>query len=94
VDGTVIWRLCECDGELLTRWLPSEESVGALDRGGFDEFKDAKAFALGVDLVRAEAGLLGDLDACAIDKERAKQDGDQRGRPRAVSLVIPQFVAA
>jgi hypothetical protein len=93
-NGSVRWRLTESDGELVTRWLPLEPFVGALDRGGFAEFTDAKGFALGIDLIRAEHGLLGELDALAIDRERAKQDGDQRGRPRALSLDIPQFVAA
>jgi hypothetical protein len=93
-DGSVTWRLTESDGELVCRWLPLEPFVGSLDRGGFAEYRDAVGFGLGVDLIRAEAGLLGELDALAIDRERAKQDGDQRGRPRALSMDMPQFVAA
>jgi hypothetical protein len=49
---------------------------------------------LAVDLIRAEAGLLGDLDARDIDRERASQDGDQRGRRRARRLDHPLFEAA
>jgi hypothetical protein len=93
-DGSVLWRLTESDGELVTRWLPLEPFVGSLDRGGFTEHGDAVGFALGIDLIRAEAGLLGELDALTVNRERAKQDGDHRGRPRALSPTIPQFVAA
>jgi hypothetical protein len=93
-NGSVRWRLTESDGELVCRWLPQEPVVGSLDRGGFAEYTDACGFALGVDLIRAEAGLLGELDALAIHRERGAQDCDQRGRPRALSLDIPQFVAA
>jgi len=70
-EGDVLWRLTEQDGELVTRWLPLEPIIGALDKGGFPECLDARSFALGVDLIRAEAGLLDDLDARDIDRERA-----------------------
>ena len=53
-----LWRVCEADRQPVTRWLPWEPLVGALDHGGFDCLQDARAFALGVDRVRAEAGLL------------------------------------
>jgi hypothetical protein len=68
--------------------------VGALDRGGYTEFADARAFALGVDWVRAAAGILGDLDARDIDQERATQDADQRCRPRGRRPDHPLFEAA
>jgi hypothetical protein len=86
--------LTESDGELVTRWLPLEPFVGSLDRGGFAEYTDAKGFALGVDPIRAEHGLLGELDARDIDRERGSQDGDQRGRARALRLDHPLFEAA
>jgi hypothetical protein len=53
--------------------------MSALDEGGFERYEDARSFALGVDLVRAEAGLL-DLTARDINAERAGLDADQRGR--------------
>jgi hypothetical protein len=93
-DGTVLWRLTEQDGELVTRWLPLEPFVGALDRGGYTEFADARAFALGVDLIRAEAGILGDLDARAIDIERLELDADRQGRRPAPLPLGPLFEAA
>jgi hypothetical protein len=74
-----LWRLCEADGELVSRWLPLEPFLGALDAGGFETRRDALAFALGVNLVRAEAGLL-DLTARDIHAERTELDADQRGR--------------
>ena len=66
-----VWRVCEADHELVSRWLPLGPFLGALDEGGFKTRRDARAFALGVDRVRAEAGLL-DLT------ERAELDTDRR----------------
>ena len=74
-----VWRVCEADHELVSRWLPLEPLLGALDEGGFESFQDALAFALGIDLVRAEAGLL-DLTERDINAERAGLDEDHRGR--------------
>jgi hypothetical protein len=82
-NGSVRWRLTESDGELVCRWLPQEPVVGSLDRGGFAEYTDACGFALGVDLIRAEAGLLGELDALASTgsgHRRTKTDGADRAR--------------
>jgi hypothetical protein len=93
-DGTVLWRLTEQDGEMLRRWLPLEPIVAPLDRGGYTEFADARAFALGVDLIRAEAGLLGDLDARAVVIERAELDEDRRGRTPAPLPDLPAYEAA
>ena len=93
-DGSVLWRLTDSDGELVSRWLPQEPFMGALDRGGFAEYTDAVAFALGVDLVRAEAGVLGDLDARAIDNERLELDADRQGRRPAPLPLGPLFEAA
>jgi hypothetical protein len=53
--------------------------LSALDEGGFESFQDALAFALGIDLVRAEAGFL-ELTASDIHAERTELDADQRGR--------------
>ena len=89
-----LWRLCEADGELVVRWLPLEPFGGALDRGGFDLYSDALAFALGVDWVRAAAGILGDLDARAIDIERLELDADRQGRRPAPLPLGPLFEAA
>jgi hypothetical protein len=93
-SGDDLWRLCEADGELVVRWLPLEPFGGALDRGGFPEYLDAVAFALGVDWVRAEAGILGDLDARAIDIERLELDADRQGRRPAPLPLGPMFEAA
>jgi hypothetical protein len=57
-SGEIVWRITEADGRAACRWLPLEPVIGALDRGGFGNSRDASSFALGVDLVRAEAGLL------------------------------------
>jgi hypothetical protein len=92
--GAVLWRLTEQDGELVSRWLPLEPFVGALDRGGFPTYADARSFALGIDLIRAEQGLLGDLEARAIDIERAALDEDRRGRSPAPLPAGPLFEAA
>jgi len=73
-SGGLSFRVCEADREPVTRWLPLGPVLSALDEGGFESFQDALAFALGIDLVRAEAGLL-DLHA-----ERTELDADQRGR--------------
>ena len=70
-----VWRVCEADRQPVSRWLPWEPFVGALDHGGFDCLQDARKFALGVDRVRAEAGLL-------EITERTELDADQRGRRR------------
>ncbi|MBW2190688.1 MAG: hypothetical protein JRG93_14050 [Deltaproteobacteria bacterium] len=70
-----VWRVCEADRQPVSRWLPWEPFIGALDEGGFDSYGDARKFALGVDRVRAEAGLL-------EITERTELDADQRGRRR------------
>ena len=78
-SGDLSFRVCEADREPVTRWLPLGPVLSALDEGGFENFQDATAFALGVDLVRSEAGVL-DVDARDIHAERAELDADQRGR--------------
>ena len=89
-SGDLSFRVCEADREPVTRWLPLGPVLSALDEGGFENFQDATAFALGVDLVRAEAGLL-DVNARVIDQERAELDADQRGHR---SPAVPVFEAA
>ena len=76
------FRVCEADGGVAARWLPLGPLEGPLDGGGFDSYPDARAFALGVDLIRGEAGLLGPQVRRAIATERAELDADQRGRRR------------
>jgi hypothetical protein len=70
-SGSLGYRVCEADRQPVSRWLPLEPLLGALDQGGFDCLRDARAFALGIDRVRAEAGLV-DLT------ERAELDTDRR----------------
>ena len=77
--GELAFRVCEADGGVAARWLPLGPLEGPLDGGGFPSYLDARAFALGIDQVRAEAGLLGDIDIAA---ERAELDADQRGQRR------------
>jgi hypothetical protein len=89
-----LWRVCEADGLPASTWLPTEPFMGALDRGGFDLFEDARSFALGVDLIRAEGGFLGDLTARDVDRERAVLDEDRRGRTPAPLPIGPLFEAA
>jgi len=80
--------------EKVTRWLPLEPMIGALDRGGFEEYPDARAFALGVDTIRREAGLFDDLEAHAIDIERDELDVSKRGKAPAPLPDPPLFEAA
>ncbi|MBW1907742.1 MAG: hypothetical protein JRJ24_21140 [Deltaproteobacteria bacterium] len=70
-----VWRVCEADRQPVSRWLPWEPFIGALDEGGFDSYGDARSFSLGVDAVRSAAGLLPGADVAA---ERAELDDDQR----------------
>lgn len=53
-EGGRNYRICEADGELLTRWSPLGPIQGALDGGGFDHYGDARIFASRVDRVRAQ----------------------------------------
>jgi len=87
-SGDLSFRVCEADGVPVSRWLPMEPFLGSLDSGGFESFQDARSFALGVDSIRAAAGLLPDVDIAA---ERAELDEDQRGRG---SPDLPLFEAA
>jgi hypothetical protein len=82
VGSTTLWRLTESDGELVDRWLPNEGPGESLDAGGFESYADAAGFALAIDWVRAQAGLLGDLTIADVDREHAKLDEDRRGRHR------------
>ena len=54
-ESEATYRVCEASGELCDCWLPGYENrdpEGCLDRGGFDRYDDAQAFALGVDRER------------------------------------------
>jgi hypothetical protein len=88
-----LWRVCEADGVPVARWLPLEPFEGALDRGGFRTYSDALGFGLGIDLVRAEAGFLGDLTARDIERERAELDLCRAG-PLPTPKGPPFFEAA
>jgi len=88
LDSGDLWRVCEADGLPVSRWLPWEPFGGALDEGGFDGFLDARSFALGVDRVRSEAGLLPGVDVTA---EQLELDDDQR---RARRPKVEAFEAA
>jgi hypothetical protein len=94
LEGEIRWRICEADGELVDKWLPDEEAGGPLDRGGFLKLHDAQGFRLGVDWVRAEAGVLGDTTVRDIDRERAALDEDRTGRAPASRPDLPMFEAA
>lgn len=81
-DGWAIetWRLYEGNGTLCVNWLPGlelDDDEGPLDRGGFEGRRDATAFALGIDWIRAEAGQLPGLTTRDIDAERRLLDGKQ-----------------
>jgi hypothetical protein len=69
VGSKTWWRLTEADGELVDRWLPNEGPLESLDQGGFEDFSDARGFALAVDGVRARAGLLGGVIAVRSGSE-------------------------
>jgi hypothetical protein len=80
-DGERIWRLHEQTGERVISWAPGIENPdpdGVLDRGGFRERSDAKAFALGIDRWRAEVALI-PMSVAAVDAERHALDV---GKPR------------
>ena len=75
--GEPVYRLCEPNGTVCDCWLPGLEDPdheGPLDRNGFDEHSDAQAFKLGVDWIRAEAGLLPGVTVADIDREREALD--------------------
>lgn len=78
-DGS--YRLCEQDGRLCHSWLPGIEDDDwlPLDRGGYDEQHDAFGFALAIDLIRSEAGLI-DVSPESIEAERLKLDEIKSGR--------------
>jgi hypothetical protein len=88
-----LWRVCEADGRPVSHWLPWEQPEGALDLGGFHDYTDAASFAAGVNLIRAEAGLLSGQSARDIEAERAALDRD-RGRPPPIPKDPPLFEAA
>jgi hypothetical protein len=72
-----LWRVVERDGEPVSSWLPGleeDDRPGALDRGGFDQYSDARAFSLGVDHERAFHGHLTGTTAMDIDREREALD--------------------
>jgi hypothetical protein len=73
--GDLNFRVCEADGQVVTRWLPGDPHLGSLDAGGFNHYGDARSFSLGIDAIRASAGLLPGVDIAA---ERARLDDDQR----------------
>lgn len=83
-----VYRVVEADGEPAINWLPGlerDDPAGALDRGGFEEKTDARAFCCGVNWIRADAGLLEGTTTDDIDAERRNLDGAQwqtRGRPQ------------
>jgi hypothetical protein len=85
-DGETVWRLREPTGALVESWAPGIENpdpLGALDRGGFDQRNDAKAFALGIDRWRAEVGLIAETVA-DIDIERHALDSYGGGQRKAL----------
>ena len=53
-SGEIVWWITEADGRAACRWLPLEPLEGALDRGGFADFMDARAHSLRVALVTIE----------------------------------------
>jgi len=75
----ILWRVVEeGTSRPVDCWLPSEppDPEGDLDRGGFDSRPDAEAFRLGVDWIRAEAGLIPE-STDDVDHERRKLDGSR-----------------
>jgi hypothetical protein len=82
-NGEVLFRITEANGELVDRWIPTDPFLGSLDKGGFELRSDAVAFSLGVDTVRAEAGLFDPSVSRSIHRERDAQDEVKQGRPRA-----------
>jgi hypothetical protein len=86
VGSKTWWRLTESDGELVDRWHPNEGPLEPLDRGGFEDFSDARGFALAIDGVRARAGLLGEMTVADIDSERTCLGARTRHRaPKALA---------
>jgi len=77
----ILWRVVEeGTSRPVDCWLPGLENPdpeGDLDRGGFDSKVDAEAFRLGVDWIRAEAGMLPGMTTADIDAERTRLDGNR-----------------
>jgi hypothetical protein len=88
------WRITEADGALVDCWLPWEGRGDPLDKGGFAGFMDARSFSLGLDWIRASAGLLDGVTTADIDRERAVLDEDRRGKAPAPLPHLPTFEAA
>jgi hypothetical protein len=88
------WRITEADGALVARWLPRESAKGPLDKGGFLQYMNARAFALGVDWIRAQAGILDGVTTDDVDLERATLDEDRRGKAPAQPPDLPMYGAA
>ena len=87
-----IWRVVEVDGLPSRRWLPHEPAEGApLDRYGFDSFFGALFFSLGIDWIRADAGLLEGVTADDVERERERAgrlEGRQGVDPPAQDLAL------
>jgi hypothetical protein len=66
-----VWRIIESNGSPCRQWLPSEPPEDQpLDRGGFDSYRGALEFGLGICWVRASGGLLGQLTTEDVDRAR------------------------
>lgn len=82
-DGCVppAWRVVEADGSLCVNWLSPDFECDddlPLDKGGFDDRKDAELFALGVTWERAFHGLLEGVTTTDIDRQRDRYDRGAR----------------
>jgi hypothetical protein len=79
LDGS--YRLTEQDGELVYSWLPGVEDDGAwpVDMGGFLSKESAFSFKLGIDLIRAEHGMICESPD-QIEQERQALDVIPPGR--------------
>jgi len=80
--GDSLFVLEESDGLPVTTWLPGENPDPCLCLAQFVELADARGFALGIDLIRAEAGLLAE-SVCEIQKLRHGLDQGRPGRQKA-----------
>lgn len=80
--GDSLFMLEEGDGgHPVQRWLPWENPDPCLCLAQFVELADARGYALGIDLIRAEAGIL-EESVCQIEQLRRGLDRGRPGRPK------------
>ena len=95
-SGDSLFMIEESDGCPVTRWLPWENPDPCLCLAQFVELNDAIGFALGLDLVRAEAGILEESPReiqqlrCQLDRGRPGRQKQSEKPPRPPRKLLPE----